>query len=316
MQGTMYSYNTEKKVEKKRTSLFGPIVLIGLGILLLLSNVGALNLDFWQLLFRFWPIFLIAAGLDILFGRRANGGALITLMLLLGLVFGGIWLGYVDAAPFENVQGEQFSQALEGAQRAIVTIESSMSQMKIGASDNNSALVEGAVALHHNEELSKDFVVTNGIATYTLTSDTRSFILPTFGRDADGLWELHLNRGLPLDLNVSTGVGSATLDLTTLDIADLQVHAGVGKVAITLPTQGLFAAKIQGGVGEITVLIPTTLAARIDAKAGLGSVRVEGDFEQNGSVYASANYESSINRVDLVVEGGIGALTVRQVTKE
>lgn len=316
MQGTMYGYNTEKKVEKKRTSLFGPIVLIGLGILLLLSNVGALNMDFWQLLFRFWPIFLIAAGLDILFGRRANGGVLIALMLILGLVFGGIWLGYVDAAPFENVQGEQFSQALEGAGRAIVTIESSMSQMKIGAGTNSGELVEGTVALHHNEELSKDFVVNGGTASYTLSSDTRSFILPTFGRDADGLWNLRLNRDLPIELAVSTGVGSATLDLTLLDIADLQVNAGVGKVAITLPTQGAFAAKIQGGVGEITVLIPDTLAARIDAKAGLGSVRVEGDFEQDGAIYTSANYASALDRVDLVVEGGIGALKIRQITKE
>ncbi len=316
MQGTMYGYNTEKKVEKKRTSLFGPIVLIGLGILLLLSNIGALDLDFWQLLFRFWPIFLIAAGLDILFGRRANGGVLIVLMLLLGLVFGGIWLGYVDAAPFEDVQGETFSQPLDGASRAIVTIASSMSKMKIGAGSNSSELVEGTVALHHNEELTKDFTINGAVASYTLSSDTRSFILPTFGSDADGLWELRLNRDLPIELAVSTGVGSATLDLTALAIADLQVNAGVGKVSITLPAQGVFAAKIQGGVGEITVLIPDTLAANIDAQAGLGSVRVEGDYVRQDTLYTSPNYASAANRVDLVVEGGIGALTVRQVTQE
>lgn len=316
MQGTMYSYNTETKVEKKRTSLFGPIVLIGLGILLLLSNVGALNLDFWQLLFRFWPIFLIAAGLDILFGRRANGGALIALMLVLGLVFGGIWLGYVDAAPFEDVQGEQFIQPLAGARSAVVAIESNMSQMKIAASDRSDTLLEGAVALHHNEELRKDFVVMDGVATYTLASGTSSFILPTFGSDTDGLWDLHVNRNLPVELNVATGVGSATLDLTGLTITDLQVKAGVGKVAITLPTAGSFTAKIQGGVGEIKVLIPQSLAARIEAKAGLGNVRVEGDFVQEGAVYTSANYESALNRVDLMIEGGIGSLTVRQVTNQ
>lgn len=316
MQGTMYSYNTETKAEKKRTSLFGPIVLIGLGILLLLSNVGALNLDFWQLLFRFWPIFLIAAGLDILFGRRANGGALIALMLVLGLVFGGIWLGYVDAAPFEAVQGEQFIQPLAGARSAVVAIESNMSQMKIAASDRSDTLLEGAVALHHNEELRKEFVVTDGVATYTLASGTSSFILPTFGSDTDGLWDLHVNRSLPVELNVVTGVGSATLDLTGLTITDLQVKAGVGKVAITLPTAGSFVAKIQGGVGEIKVLIPQGLAARIEAKAGLGNVRVEGDFVQEGTLYTSANYESALNRVDLAVEGGIGAVLVRQMASQ
>jgi len=312
----MYNYNTETKTEKKRTSLFGPMVLIGLGILLLLSNVGALNLDFWQLLFRFWPIFLIAAGLDILFGRRANGGVLIALMLVLGLVFGGIWLGYVDAAPFEDVQGEQLMQPVAGARSAVVAIQSNMSQMKLAASEHNDALLEGAVALHHNEELRKEFVMNDGVATYTLASATHSFILPTFGSDTDGLWDLQVNRGLPLELNVATGVGSATMDLTGLTLTDLQVKAGVGKVAITLPAAGAFAAKIQGGVGEIKVLIPQSLAARIEAKAGLGNVQVEGDFTKAGTMYTSANYESALNRVDLVVEGGIGAIIVRQVASQ
>ncbi|RIK28496.1 MAG: cell wall-active antibiotics response protein, partial [Chloroflexi bacterium] len=65
------------ETRKNRSSLFGPILLIGLGILLLLSNLGVLTVNVWQMLFRFWPVILIAVGLDILFGRRSGIGAII-----------------------------------------------------------------------------------------------------------------------------------------------------------------------------------------------------------------------------------------------
>lgn len=62
MQGTMYSYNTEKKVEKKRTSLFGLIVLIGLGILLLLRISVCLTWISGNCSFASGPSSLRAAG--------------------------------------------------------------------------------------------------------------------------------------------------------------------------------------------------------------------------------------------------------------
>ncbi|MEZ4863790.1 MAG: LiaF-related protein [Caldilineaceae bacterium] len=301
--------------EKRKASLFGPLVLIGVGILLLLSNLGVLDLNLWELLFRFWPLFLIAAGLDVLIGRRTNSGALIALLLIIGVVVGSIWLGYVSSTSFESVSGQTIAQALEDAARAQVKIESSVSQMKIGAATDPTQLVTGNIALHNNEELKHDFQLSNGIAYYTLQSDSHSFILPSFGRREDGLWDLQLNPKVPTDLNISTGVGSATLDLSLLNLTGLAVDTGVGSVEITLPARGNFTASLHGGVGELAVLIPDTVAARITANAGIGSVQVDGDYSHQGGVYTSPNYDSAVDRVDLSVDGGIGSISVRQISQ-
>ncbi len=314
----MYSTMSQPiKPEKGRSSLFGPIVLIGLGIMLLLGNLDVINLNFWELLFRFWPIFLVAAGLDILLGRRANGGALIALMLLLGVVFGAIWLGYVETTvPFGAVRGESVVQTLDGASLAEVTIASSVSQMRLAAGQGVETLLDGTIALHPNEELEREFTVDAGTAHYTLESGSRSLILPSFGRSNDGMWDLHLNRLIPTDLTVSTGVGSATLNLQALTLKGLKVDAGVGKVEITLPDTGNFKAEINGGVGGIVIKVPATIAMRIEASTGLGSVRVDGDYIREGNIYQSANYATALNRVDLTVTGGIGSLTVEQITAQ
>lgn len=294
--------------------MFGPIVLIGLGILLLLSNLDVIDLNFWELLFRFWPVFLIGAGLDILLGRRANGGVLIILMLVLGLVFGAIWLGYVDtSAPFGAVRGETVRQPLVGVSRAEVKVASSVSQLQIQGSASGDALVNGTIALHPNEELEKAYTVDGGIARYALQSGSRSLILPSFSGADDGLWDLQMNRAIPIDLSVSTGVGSATLDLQELNLTALKVNSGVGKVTIVLPTTGNFAAEVESGVGGIEIQVPDTVAIRIKAETGIGSVRVDENYPKQDDVYQSLNYETALNRIDLTISGGIGALAVEQI---
>jgi hypothetical protein len=48
----------------------GAIILIGLGVLFLLDELGALNFD-W--IWRFWPLILIALGVRILMQRQRRG---------------------------------------------------------------------------------------------------------------------------------------------------------------------------------------------------------------------------------------------------
>lgn len=303
------------RTEKNRASLFGPVVLIGLGVLLLLSNFGILNLNLWELLFRFWPLFLVAAGLDLLLGRRTNSGALVAIVLIVGLVLGGVWLGYVQRNTFDAGVGQPIQQAMEGAQRAEVEIESAISQMQISAGATSDTLIEGDITLHNNETLNTDFAVEENVAHYALQSDSPSFILPSFGRQADGRWNLQLNAELPTALSIATGIGSADLDLELLNLTALEVSTGVGNVEITLPAQGVYEASIEGGVGEIVVLLPDTLAAQLTANAGIGSVNVEGDYLRRGEEYSSPDFATAENRVILTVNGGVGTVSVRQVSK-
>jgi hypothetical protein len=51
-------------------SLFFPIILIALGIVFLLRNMGALPGDVWDVILSLWPIILIAMGLDSLITRQ------------------------------------------------------------------------------------------------------------------------------------------------------------------------------------------------------------------------------------------------------
>jgi len=70
---------------RHRGSLFGPLLLIALGIVFLLNNVNVLQGDVWNTILRLWPLILIVIGLDSLYQRQGLVGAIF--LIGLGALF-------------------------------------------------------------------------------------------------------------------------------------------------------------------------------------------------------------------------------------
>lgn len=69
----------------RRGSIFWPLVLIVLGVIFLLNNIGTLTGDVWDTLVNLWPVLLIVAGLDGLYRREGVVGT--TFLIGLGVIF-------------------------------------------------------------------------------------------------------------------------------------------------------------------------------------------------------------------------------------
>jgi hypothetical protein len=68
--------NDGKRPDLKHRSVLFPIILIMVGALLLLQNVGLLPSNFWQNIWRLWPLILVLVGLEIVFRGRLSGGVI------------------------------------------------------------------------------------------------------------------------------------------------------------------------------------------------------------------------------------------------
>lgn len=80
--------NRNESYQKPYRSFFWPVIIMGVGVIWLLVNLGILpSTNLWILL-RLWPVLIILAGLDVLFARRLSFlGALLALLLLGGVIF-------------------------------------------------------------------------------------------------------------------------------------------------------------------------------------------------------------------------------------
>lgn len=83
---------------RRGRSFFGPVVLIGLGVVFLLHNFGLGDWDAWTLIQRFWPILFVAAGLDVWYGRRSVLNALLLMAVTVVILhFIGLGLSLADS---------------------------------------------------------------------------------------------------------------------------------------------------------------------------------------------------------------------------
>jgi hypothetical protein len=279
------------------------IVLIAIGVVIMLMNFGALT---WFTTLRFlqlWPVVLIAVGVDLWTrGRYRLMVVLVALLAAVGLYFsGGSLLGTTRATT------EQIEQGLESASRATVTITSSVSELRVTGLNDSNKLISGKIDLAGGEKAIKQFSKSGDVATYELRSEWSR------GRAVNlrnHLWDLALTTRVPLDLTIEAGVGRTTLDLRDIQLSSLDINTGVGETTVNLAA-GSYKVNVNTGVGATTIRLPTDVAARVEIERGLGAVNVRGDFDKDEDVYTSSDYATAENRIDLRVQGGVGAITIQ-----
>ncbi len=295
----------------RREGLVGATVMIVLGIVFLLSNLGYLELNVWATIFRLWPILLIAIGFDVLIGRRSMIANLIGLMVILALLAGALWISGIGVAGGRSLTGMEVGQVLEDVSRANLQISPAVGELKISALSGSGDLIAGQVPDMGGRTVREDYSVSAGIASYRLTTGGVN-VVGWPGSDANWFWNLGLTPSIPLDLRVDMGVGSMQLDLTELQLDELNVSMGVGSLTVSLPGAEDLQAQLEGAIGELVVIVPPGVGVRVAAGSGLGAVDVPAGYSENNDIYTSPNYDTAQTQIDLSLSQAIGRIEIRQ----
>ena len=329
--------------QKQYRSVFWPILLIGIGALWLLNNLNLLPGWSWGSIWRLWPVFLIAIGLDLLIARRSPIlGAIVavaTIGLVVVLVQAGTTLG-ITSNP--DVITEQFSEELGTANSARIELDFSVGPTSVESLVGSNDLIQAEITHLGEVEFSS-----SGTSRKTIQLDTKELSFNSgwfdFVNERELRWEIGISPDIPVEVDIKGGVGEADLDLSQLDLTGLNLDVGVGKIAIYLPaTADAYEARISGsvgetyieiaegadirlnvdgGVGEVTINVPEDAAVQLDASIGVGRVRVpsgfrqisggDNDFVGEDGVWESAGFDSADRRIIINFDGGVGGLILR-----
>lgn len=259
-----------------RSNFFWGTLIIVLGSLFLLQNLGILNINIWNML---WPLFLIALGAWIILGRFLPN----------------------RAAPEHVVIG------LDGARKAGITIKHAAGRLNIRSGSNPNSLIEGDFGggIEVNERRNGD------IKDVELKPQLEGFVVP-WGPDHAFNWDIDLAPNIPLELNLETGANDVIADLTGLKVEILKLSSGASSNQITLPAEaGYTHVKVDSGVTSVRLTIPTLVAGRIQYSGGLSSLQIDKQrFLQHDNVYESVDYSTAANKVDISIDTGIASIII------
>ncbi len=305
----------------RRGGVVGPLILIVVGGVLLLQNLGYLPWSLWRDIWRLWPLVLVLVGLELLLGNRIRGTTLalvIALLAILGVVALGAaeWSSVVRSG---TLQPRTFSQSLQGANQVAVAIRFGAGELTLGPLANRAG--------DQLATMSYQGPAGTGLeARYAVTSGVGRLEYLTSGRGAWWGWwpwvagtgtprmDVLLAPDVPLTLDVQTGAATADLDLSRLRVTNLELSTGATTTRVRLPeAAGTTLAHASTGATTLTIEVPAGVAAQIRHQGGLSTLNVDqARFPATGpQLYRSSDYDTAQNRVDLTLETGVSTVTIR-----
>lgn len=319
-------------------SIFLPLILIGLGALLLLQNAGLIQVSIWDVVGRLWPLIPVLVGIELLIGQRSPRAAVLVMLLVIICAVPAIVLFGLVAVDSSQSGGwtvnitsdhshSQTASRLPRIEEPLADVERAEVELRLGVGELHLSSLPASSPLL----IAGDFVAGSGReapawevgriqngehAEIRIVSGSGAY---DFNSENSGeRWDLQLSPEIPIEMDLKAGVVSQVeLDLTRLLVPELEVEVGAAQLHLRLPAHGHTEATVEAGAADITIDIPADTPARIRTRGGLAQIEVDTRaFPRldSSDVYQSPGYDaSSDNRIDLEIRTGFAKVEVRAV---
>lgn len=306
------------------------LVLLFIGVMWLLSNTGVISF-YWSSLWRFWPVFLIILGVNLLLPKHGVGNAISVVATIAVLIFIGfqvskpsrIWGGHIsyedggdnkdrgDNDIAGEVKNADFSSPYSPSiRKAHLEIKGGAVEYKMDgeAAELFSAHSRGVFSGHVLQTTTKDSVA-------ELTFRMKDVKKKNWNIDGEGNneVEMSLNTNPLWTIRVDVGAGAVDFDLSRYKIERLTLKGGAASFETKLGMPiGESIIDAESGVASVEIEIPKEAAARIDVKSGLSSKEFPGFIKQNNGSYITEGFEQAGNKYLIDLKGGLSSFSVKR----
>jgi len=305
------------------------LVLLFIGIMWLLSNTGVISF-YWSSLWRFWPVFLIILGVNLLLPRHGIGNAASVVATIAALVF----IGYQASKPSNrwnfglhmqydtDDDDDAYEDSTAGPKNTdfsspyLPSIKQANLEIKGGAvaykmkgttADLFSAKTKGVFAGHVLETTTKD-------STADLSFRMRKTKKEKWDlKNGENEVFLSLNEQPLWNIQVDVGAGAVEFDLSKYKVTHLQLKGGAAsfETKLGMPV-GETAINVESGVANIEIEIPKEAAGQIVVKSGLSSKEFPGFTKQSDDTYVTENFDQAKEKFLINLKGGLSSFSVKR----
>ncbi len=305
--------------------VFWPVILIALGLLILLSNLGFVNSG-WRILWNLWPLILVFWGIAVLPIKDLY--KIISVIIILAFTvtffnrltekspwwgFHNGWRNHYDWSDDEN----DSSSRTYSEQNLSVPADS---LTKHGVLD-----LDAAAGSFTIEGLTSDFLSfhkSGDIGNYSLTSkDTLGVKRINLSLEKDHVRssvhsnkvDIKLNEKPSWKMIFDIGAAEMNLDLTNYIIDTVSVDAGASSIKMKLGDKSPCThVSLNAGASSIKVEVPEGTGCQINSESFLISRNFKGFDKKADRMYQTSNFNSSKKKIYITIETAVSSIEVNR----
>jgi len=304
------------------------LVLLFIGIMWLLSNLGFISF-YWSSLWRFWPIFLIILGVNLLVPRQGVGNIISVVATIAALVFIGFQSSHPrndwnrGATVYENDEDIPADREDRGEIRKADFVSPYESHIKTANLEIKGGAVEYKIAGETDDLFKAE--TKSAFAGHVLQSSVRDSVADLSFRmknvkkkewnldENENSAEIALNVKPFWNIRVDVGAGAVDFDLSKYKIAKLDLKGGAASFEAKLGNPiGVCEISAESGVASVEIEIPKEAPCRIEVKSGLSSKEFPGFIKQDDGSYITEGFQESGNRYLINLKGGLSSFSVQR----
>ncbi|MCX6284998.1 MAG: DUF5668 domain-containing protein [Bacteroidetes bacterium] len=305
--------------------VFWPVILIALGLLILLSNLGFVNSG-WRILWNLWPLILVFWGIAVLPIKDLYKIISVIIILAFTVTFfnrlteKSPWWGFHNGWQNHYNWSDDDNDTSSGTYSEQNLSVPSDSLTKHGVLD-----LDAAAGSFTIEGLTSDFLSfhkTGDIGNYSLTSkDTLGVKRINLSLEKDHVRssvhsnkvDIKLNEKPSWKMIFDIGAAEMNLDLTNYIIDTISVDAGASSIKMKLGDKSPCThVSLNAGASSIKVEVPEGTGCQINSESFLISRNFKGFDKKADRMYQTSNFNSSKKKIYITVETAVSSIEVNR----
>lgn len=298
------------------------VILISLGIVFLLNNMGHVPWPVWFRILSLWPVILIAIGIEKIFAKtRLSFLTILSPLLFMAAILGPAYFQKVELGKIYHASERyQYSEDLDTS----LTEATAVIKLKAGNLDISSCLLgledDKLVVAELNYYKRKPFVSYeysdfDSSATLDIRDRERGWKGWTsiWGGWAAKDWKIKLTYRIPINLRIHAKAADGELDLSDLKLKNLNLDIQAANFNIKL---GDLVDEVNGRIdsdaSRLSLLIPEDMGLKIENHAKLTSTSFSDiSVLKHDNIYQTSNFEQALKKITLSLEGSVTRLVVK-----
>lgn len=258
------------------------VILVCIGLVFLFNNLGYVDWEVWETILSWWPIYLIALGIEIVFrNSKLKLVAIISPLTFAFFILGPAWWQWEGKHEDRLVQESRWSEE--------ILPETNLLQADLNFHLGSLTMTEGSdkkvkcqleyegnqpvYDFSQSEETAKLTIEDRSHKTFGVTFGSAGFTQANFRGWGRKEWQVELDGSTPLELKLSSQVSKNDLDLSRLRLKELELCLQVARANIRLGEKSdTIRVSLEQDLSKVNLWVPKESAIRLQKDVDLGGI--------------------------------------------